>query len=131
MSAENVALVRRMLAAWSEGRFEDAISCYDPAVVWDNSIRPEGSIMHGVEEMTEGLRIWLGTWDDYSVTFDEYIDAGDHVVVAGTERGRGKTSGIEVDRPTVVVYTVRGGKIALAKNYRDREEALEAIGLSE
>jgi uncharacterized protein len=129
MSQENVETIRTMLSAWVAGRFEQALTFFDPDVVWDVQTRPDGGIYHGMDEVQEGLRTWLGTWTDYSATFDEYIDAGDHVIVVGTERGTAKASGIEVNRPSAIVYTLRGGKIVLAKNYTDRSEALGATGL--
>ena len=131
MSEENVEIVRRMLGAWTAGRFDEALGCFDPHIVWDDRIRPDGIVTYGTDEMQEHLRIWLGTWTDYSHSFDEYIDAGAHVLVIGRERGRAKGSGIEVDRPTVVLYTIRERLIVSAKNYKSPEAALEAAGLSE
>ena len=45
--------------------------------------------------------------------------------------GRAKLSGIETDETFGVVFTIRDGKIARGREYRTREEALEAAGLSE
>jgi ketosteroid isomerase-like protein len=120
--------VRSMLAAWSAGRFDEARTYFDPDIVWEQQVVPEGWITHGIEEMEQALRAWLGTWTEYSATFDEYIEAGDQVVVVGSERGTAKGSGIEVEQPSVTVYTVRDGKIVHAKSYKTREAALAATG---
>jgi ketosteroid isomerase-like protein len=130
MSAENVETVRGMLTAWVSGDFEEALTYFDPDIVWDNRVAPEGWMTHGTDEMQVALRTWIGTWTEYSATFDEYIDAGDQVIVVGSERGTAKASGIEVDQPSVVVYTLRGGKIVHAKNFKSKAEALEATGHS-
>lgn len=130
MSEENVETVRSMLAAWSAGRFDEALSLFDPDLVWEQTVQPEGWVTHGTEEMQQALGTWLGTWTDYSATFDEYVDAGERVVVVGRERGTAKGSGIEVERATITVYTLRDGKIAHAKSYETREAALEAVGKS-
>jgi uncharacterized protein len=128
MSEENVETVRRMLSAWVAGQFDEALTYFDPDLVWEQEVMPEGWVTHGTEEMQQVLRTWLGTWTEYSATFDEYIDVGERVIVAGWERGRARSSGVEVNQPTVVVYTLRDGKIAHAKNYKTREDALEACG---
>ena len=128
MSQENVETIRRMLDAWSAGRFDEALSYYDPEVVWEQQVVPEGWVTHGTYEMQRALRAWLGTWSEYSATFEEYLDAGDQVIVVGTERGRAKASGIEVEQPSITVYTLRDQKIAYAKSYKTREAAVEAVG---
>jgi ketosteroid isomerase-like protein len=130
MSEDNVETVRSMLAAWSEGRFDEALEYFDPELVWEQTVQPEGWVTHGTDEMQQALRTWLGTWTDYAATFQEYVDAGERVVVVGTERGTAKGSGIEVERKTITVYTLRSGKIAHAKSYETRDEALEAVGRS-
>jgi ketosteroid isomerase-like protein len=129
VSRENVETVRRMLAAWSAGRAEEALTYFDPDVVWDQQITPEGWITHGMDEMQQALRTWVGTWSEYSATFDEYLDAGNKVVVVGRERGTAKASGVEVEQPSITVYTLRNRKIIHAKSHKTREAAVTAVGL--
>ena len=65
------------------------------------------------------------------MTTEEFIDAGDRVLVTANHRGRGRGTGIEVDRRFHLVYSLRNGKVARSDEYADRTEALEAAGLSE
>jgi ketosteroid isomerase-like protein len=44
---------------------------------------------------------------------------------------RGKSSGVEVEYDYWVVFTFHGGLVARAEWFEDRQEALEAAGLSE
>ncbi len=46
-------------------------------------------------------------------------------------RGRGRGSGVEVDARFYDVYTLRNGKIVRVDEFAEREDALEAAGLSE
>ena len=82
------------------------------------------------------LRAWLQDWTD---TFEEFwfeplelIDAGEDKVVA-VERygGRAKLSGVETDQTDALLLTIRDKKISRGREYRSREEALEAAGLRE
>ena len=46
-------------------------------------------------------------------------------------RGRGRESGVTVDARFYEVYTLRDGRIVRADEFSERQEALEAAGLSE
>jgi hypothetical protein len=52
---------------------------------------------------------------------EEYIDAGDDVVVLLHEYRRGRGSGVELEL---------GGRVVRIQGYMDRRAALEALGLS-
>jgi ketosteroid isomerase-like protein len=43
----------------------------------------------------------------------------------------GRGSGVELERRDAIVYTFRAGKIVRLDYYNKREQALEAVGLSE
>ncbi|MGH2993107.1 MAG: hypothetical protein ACRDL1_06185 [Solirubrobacterales bacterium] len=55
---------------------------------------------------------------------------GDHVVVPHTTHIRGR-DGIEAQARTTSLVTIRDGKIERICLYQERQEALEAAGLSE
>jgi len=61
----------------------------------------------------------------------EFIDAGDFVVVPTRQVGRGRTSGAFFEEGQVNVFRVRDGRVTQLREYRDRSEALKAVGLEE
>jgi ketosteroid isomerase-like protein len=65
------------------------------------------------------------------VTAEEFIGAGERVLVTAHHRGRGLGSGIEVDARFYLLYTLRDGKVVRQDEYAERAEALEAAGLRE
>jgi ketosteroid isomerase-like protein len=71
--------------------------------------------------------------EDYRMVAEEFIDAGgDQVLVFSREGGRGRGSGAEVmTQPTAHLWTLHGGKAIRMRSYWDRDDALEAAGLSE
>ena len=77
------------------------------------------------------IQRWEEPWDDYQLEAEEFIDAGDRVVVTIHFKGRGKGSGIEVDARSHQVHSLRHGKLVRMDEYLDRTEALEAAGLPE
>ena len=58
------------------------------------------------------------------------IEMGDHLVVAHTTHVRGR-DGVEAQARTFWLITIRDGKMERGCLYQDKQEALEAVGLSE
>ena len=91
------------------------------------------SIERGVLTLDE-FRRWM---DDVWATFevhrfeaDEFIEAGEDVVVPVTVHARGR-DGIEARAHTAVVYTFRDGAVTRITMYQGLRDALEAAGLRE
>jgi ketosteroid isomerase-like protein len=62
---------------------------------------------------------------------ERFVDCGEQVLVFVRTEARARTAGLEVDEPWAHLVTVRNGKIARVKQFRNRAEALEAAGLEE
>ena len=62
---------------------------------------------------------------------EEFIEAGDQIVVVQHASGIGKRNGVPVDMRYAVVYTVQDGKILRGREYATRTQALKAVGLAE
>ncbi len=129
MSEENVGIVRACLEAFQRGDYETAMEAFDPEIEYDLRVFPDGKVYRGHDGVREAFRIWLGTWEDYRQELEEIIDTpGDEVIVLVREFGRGKGSGIEVERPTAGMWTIRDRKAVRIRFYPDRDAALEALG---
>ena len=83
MSQENVEIVRRSVDAFLRGDFDGAMQAFHPdiAVRHHAHPRPTAKYNGGHEGFRTGLRRWVGAWDDYRMEVDEYVDAGDSVVI--------------------------------------------------
>jgi ketosteroid isomerase-like protein len=135
MSQENVEIVRRAYEALTGGRLDDWFEFLDPEIEWrgprefpdlaEPHFGHEGVARYGAK-LNEAL-------DDYRMTPEEFIDAGeDQVLVFSREGGRGRGSGAEVEtNPTAHLWTLRDGKAIRMQSYWERSDALEAVGLSE
>ena len=71
------------------------------------------------------------TWGKWRFEPDRFVDAGDRVVVSVRILGEGGASGVPIELETTHVWTIRGGRAMSVHAYRNRSQALEAIGLSE
>ena len=56
----------------------------------------------------------------------ETIDLGDRILARVERKGRGETSGLEIDYTFWVLMTFRDGRISRAEWFLKREDALEA-----
>ena len=71
-----------------------------------------------------------GVFAEYSAEPDEFIDAGDCVIVRVHQGGRGRSSTVGVDMPAYwQLYRMRNGRALRVEIYRDEDDALRAAGL--
>ena len=104
-----------------------------PEFVWDMSNFhgwPEQQTYEGAEGANAFLADWMGAWDDWELEVDALLDAGDTVVALVRQHGRSKTAGMPVEMVHAQVWTFRDGQQTRMDMYSDRDEALEAAGLS-
>src|SRR5262245_53861096 len=132
MSEGNVEVVRGIFDAWNRGDFEAAWGLCDPQLAIDRSrSRVDSRIYRGTEEVEQFWSDWRNTWASARWEIDEYIQAGDEVVVLGRFYGRGAESGAAVEANVTQVMTVRNGKLIRGVLFQSRSEALQAAGLTE
>jgi ketosteroid isomerase-like protein len=131
MSQENVEIVRRCCEAFDRGDYEAALEALAPDVEYDLTHFPDGGVYRGREGVREAFRIWMGTWEEYRQERDELVDAGDEVIVPTREYGRGKGSGVALERGTFGVWTMHDRRAVRIRFYPTMAEALQAVGLSE
>ena len=135
MSQENVEVVRGIYDEWAKGNLRAGRDLYDRRVLFipiaemfdarDFYVGPEG--------VAEFMRPFLQAWTNFTVTAEELIEAGDSVVVAVRHRALGRESGVLADEPEqeFQVWTFRGTAVIRFEVFRDRADALEAVGLRE
>src|SRR5919198_1787599 len=130
MSQENVGIVRNAHEALNGGNIEALIRLCDVAFRLDMSDRV---LNPAVYEGHDGIRRFYAevrdVWASYTWEPEELIEAGDHVVALLRSEGRGRGSGIELQRRTGMVWTGLGGRATSMRFFRDRDAALDAVGL--
>lgn len=129
MSEENVEIIRR---GYKQFTAAGEIRAH-PDLVWDvtNLGWPEQQIYDGPEGAMQFMAEWADAWDDWEMEAEEYIDAGERVVVIVNQQGRSKATGIPVEMRFGQVWTLRDAQAIRMQLYADPDEALKAVGLSE
>ena len=132
MSQENVEIVRRIYEESAHGRFTTCLHLFHPEVEYTRSgDAAVGLTGHwrGIEPMLRAAYEWVQTFDLLRVEAEEFIEAGDSVVVFTRQRGRAKGSGVPIDGEFTDVLTLRDGLVVRFAQYRDRAAALASVGL--
>jgi ketosteroid isomerase-like protein len=149
MSEENVEVVRNTLAAFERAiasywqtpgsmaeeveagapEVEEAMGFLDPGIVWNAG---DLGSAHGREQMAALLDDLLDIADAYTISVIEIREGEGALVYAAIDRAiTAKGSGIETTIRVFIAFRIENGLIAQMDEYLDRQEALEAAGLSE
>jgi ketosteroid isomerase-like protein len=133
MSA-NLDLVRSILADCERGDFHST-KWAEPEVEYVIADGPAPGRWTGLTDMGEGARHFLRGSENFRVEVDEYRELDDERVLVLTRRsGRGKASGLELERlgtRGATIFHVRDGKVTRHVMYYDRDHALADLGLED
>jgi ketosteroid isomerase-like protein len=133
MSQENVDTVYRIAAALARRDVAFYLEVSDPEVEWHTSLSvvSEGGAYHGHEGIRQYMSDIDETFDSFEATLDKVLDVGDLVLAVGRLHYRGKASGVEMDAQLGWIFRFREGKLVSLRAFRDPENALAAVGLTE
>ena len=129
MSEENVEIARRA--------FERFLTTGPPWDMLDEDIdvhdydTPDQGTYRGHTGYGRWLKDWGAAWADWTMEPQDYIDAGDQVVVVFLMKATGRDSGVAVERQDAMVARMRNGKIVSLDYYNNKRQALKAVGLEE
>jgi uncharacterized protein len=137
MSREDVEVLREGYERWNDayktGEFQPLIEelCDPEIVLRPAGIMPDSSEMHGHQGMLQFTTNQAEAFEELSVEPEEFIDAGDSVVVPVRLGGRARHTGIEIEFRLVHVCRLRDEKLTRVDMYATKPEALEAVGITE
>jgi ketosteroid isomerase-like protein len=134
MSQENVEIVRVAWDAWSRGDMDALFDFYDVDVEWDmtHSYVPDMRVFHGHAGIREFFREWRTFFAEYYAEPEDFVDAGECVIVRIRQGGRGRSSTVGVEMPFYwQLYRLRAGRAVRVEVYREEDEARRAAGLAE
>jgi ketosteroid isomerase-like protein len=130
VSQGNVEVVRQIYERWGRGDFRAGVELYDPFV--QLVLRPEfpdAGVYRGLDEIAQYMRDhFLADFENAVIVGEEFLGAGDSVVVRVNQQATGPGSRAPVAMRYYQVWTFRGRSVIRIESIREREEALEAVG---
>ena len=123
MPPRNLEIVRGIYEALARG--EQPASIHEDA----EYVNPDYAVDPGTRPWSAAIERLLEIYPDFRLDPDEFIEAGDQVVVIAHAHGRG-VSGVGEARGVLGhVWTLRDGRAVRFRWFKTRAEALEAAGL--
>ena len=131
MSQENITVIRGMYESFSKGDVTSVLGQMHQHIEWreaENFIYADRSPYRGPQAVLEGVFMRLASeWADFKVTPEDWLDAGNHIVVLGTYSGRHKESGREVRAQFAHIWGVTHGRVVRFQQYTDTKQFADAI----
>jgi hypothetical protein len=133
MSQEDLEIVMQHVEAFRNGDNERAMSLLHTDVVLDTTrYAAEGETLVGHGGVERFARRFKGAFGEYDYGMTDFRDLGEGMILGiGTERARGRSSGVLVERTLVGLYDVVEREITRITMFGSEVEALEAARLRE
>ena len=124
--------VRRVYEAAGRRDPKHIFALYDPEVELDaRNLAPDLGVYHGHDGLRRLFAELRAAWSEIEYTYDELIDADEHVVSVVSRHVHGRSSGVPIEHGFALVWTVRDGQVHRVVWFQSKDEALKAAGLSE
>jgi ketosteroid isomerase-like protein len=128
MSQANVELVRTIYERFRANDLDAGLALHQPDVEHhDRPEAPDPQVYRGHDGVLEALRVSQATFQGLDLEPEEFVDAGDEVVVVFRFRGTGRESGVPIDERLAHRWTIRDGHVIRMSVHASRDDALRAI----
>ena len=117
-------------AAFNRHEFDAAFHGFHPDLEWHTVADVPGPrVMRGRDAVIAAFQGLLEEFPDWHVEPEEFIEAGEAILVRNLGTATGRESGVPTRQPFTQVWTFRDGRPILVREFLDHTEALEAAGL--
>ncbi len=131
MSYSNRSIIESLYAAIARSDGPAVLAWMDPEVVWyeaENFPYSDRNPYVGSAAVAEGVFYRLATeWEGFQALPDEFLDAGDTIIVQGRYRGTCKATGIALDAQFAHFWRLRNGKVIAFQQYTDTAQANHVV----
>jgi ketosteroid isomerase-like protein len=128
MSQENLDTLRGGYEAFGRGDLDAAFANFADDIVWrgPSELVPAGGTYHGRDEVrNQWLPEFTAHYQDFRQKPEQFIDAGEWIIVLGT--GRFSIGGQEIKGSFAHIWKYAGGKVVEASFFADSARTLQAM----
>src|SRR5688572_16755623 len=132
MSPEtNLAVLLRFIEAFNRRDMDLVVADIHPeAELYEWPEAPGARSYRGPDGLRRALEVWFEAWEWMQVEIQDTQEIDDRILVTLHQRAKGKGSEVEVEIDTYNVYAFDKGKGTKVELFLNREDALEAAGLT-
>jgi ketosteroid isomerase-like protein len=129
----NVEILKGGYEAFGRGDVPSVLAIFDPGMEWreaeGNPYKPDGKAWIGGDAIVQNLFMRLGSeWDGFTVTPQQFHDAGDTVVVECRYTGVYTATGKSIDAQACHVWKLSDGKAKSFQQYVDTAQMQQTMG---
>lgn len=117
----NLEVIQELYRAFREKDYDAFLRICTPDLEWIQlETFPRGATHRGTEAVVEGVfKAFNNDWESWSFDIEEYLDAGETIVVIGSYAGRHRVSGKSFRSPAAHVYDICDGKVSRFRQFTD------------
>lgn len=132
MSVENVAVVKGIYQAFGNGDVPAVVAALSPEIEWneaENFPYSDGNPYRGPDAVLGGVFARIGgEWDGFAVEAEQFLDAGDTVIMTGRYTGTCKATGRSMNPQVAHFWTLSGGRAVRFQQLVDTLAVARATG---
>lgn len=132
MSVENVAVVKGIYHAFATGDVPAVVAAMSPDIEWneaENFHYADGNPYRGPDAILGGVFARIGAdWEGFSVEPEQFLDAGDTVIMTGRYTGSHNATGQAMNPQVAHFWTLADGKVVRFQQLVDTLAVARAMG---
>lgn len=127
----NLDVLHRFVDAFNSRDVDLIASDIDPdAELHEWPEAPGAQSYTGPDGLRRALEVWFDAWESMQIEITDTQEIDDRILVTLHQRAKGKGSEVEVEIDSYNVYTFDKGKVTRLELFLNRDDALEAAGLT-
>ncbi|MBD2731839.1 nuclear transport factor 2 family protein [Nostoc sp. FACHB-892] len=117
----NLELIKELYRAFCEKDYDAFLEICTFDIQWVQNEGFTGGRTHiGVQSVVEGVfKAFNNDWKSWSFEIEQYLDAGEEIIVIGSYVGCHRVSGKSFCSPAAHVYDIRNGKVCRFRQFTD------------
>jgi uncharacterized protein len=125
----NLEIIQELYRAFREKDYDAFLQICTSDIEWiQNEGFPRGATRRGAEAVVDGVfKAFNQDWESWSFAIEQYLDAGETIVVIGNYTGRHRLSGKSFCSPAAHVYDLRDGKVSRFRQFTDTKVIWDAM----
>jgi len=125
----NLNVIKALYKSFANKDWDRFAELSDPDLEWiQNEGFPKGKHSFGTKEVVKNVfDVFAKDWETWSFEIEEYLEAGDNIIVIGAYQGRHKETGREFTAAAAHVFDLKDGRVRRFRQYTDTAQIWKAM----